>query len=208
MAISRTQRGANTRERIIESAQALIFKQGFAGTSIDDIITDVGVTKGGFFHHFKNKADLGRAVLENYASWDYALFSGFDQRADEASDDPLESTLIFIKSFEDFIAEQPQTPPGCLFACYLYAEDNFDDDVRALIAKFFQFWERMYERRFSAILEKYSPRQSITALELSEMLMSIIEGSLVLAKCQDDASVIIRSSTQFRNYLQLLFETE
>ena len=43
MAISRTQR-ANTRERIIESAQALIFKQGFAGTSIDDIITDVGVT--------------------------------------------------------------------------------------------------------------------------------------------------------------------
>ena len=50
-------RSAETsRDRILLSAQNLIMERGFAGTSIDDILKDAGLTKGAFFHYFKGKA--------------------------------------------------------------------------------------------------------------------------------------------------------
>ena len=46
-------KGENTRERILQAADALIMESGFAGTSIDDILKSAGLTKGAFFHYFK-----------------------------------------------------------------------------------------------------------------------------------------------------------
>jgi AcrR family transcriptional regulator len=37
---------------------------GFAGTAIDDILADVGMTRGALYHHFASKAELFRAVFE------------------------------------------------------------------------------------------------------------------------------------------------
>ena len=47
--------GTATRTRILDAAQALVLKQGYAGTSVDDVIAAAGTTKGGFFHHFPSK---------------------------------------------------------------------------------------------------------------------------------------------------------
>jgi TetR/AcrR family transcriptional repressor of nem operon len=49
--------GARTRTAIMDAAQGLILQQGFAATSIDEIIERTGVTKGAFFYHFKSKSD-------------------------------------------------------------------------------------------------------------------------------------------------------
>ena len=59
-----SQKSENTRDRIVEAAEGLIMGQGFAGTSIDDILKSAGLTKGAFFHHFKGKADLARVLVD------------------------------------------------------------------------------------------------------------------------------------------------
>jgi AcrR family transcriptional regulator len=55
----------DTKERILDTATNLFSSHGFDGTSIDDILGAVGITKGAFYHYFNGKAHLCEAVLDN-----------------------------------------------------------------------------------------------------------------------------------------------
>ena len=54
----------DTRNKIIQTAFEEIHKNGFQGSSINQIVEGAGITKGALFHHFKGKSDLGYAVIE------------------------------------------------------------------------------------------------------------------------------------------------
>ncbi len=200
-------RGEKTKEQILANAEALMLSRGFAGTSLDEILAATGITKGAFFYHFKNKADLARALVERYWQRDYKLFEQFEQRADELSDDPLQSMLIFLKLFEEFIEGLNEPPAGCLFASYIYESQQFDEAIKQFIADSFQEWGTVYERRVELILKKYSPKIEVSARELSETIMCIIEGGFILSKSLQDSKLIVRTVRQFRRYLQLIFES-
>jgi AcrR family transcriptional regulator len=62
----RTQRGDQTRRRIVAAAADLFHKQGVAATSPDEVIEASGTGKGQFYHYFKNKQGLVHEVLLNY----------------------------------------------------------------------------------------------------------------------------------------------
>jgi len=47
-----------TRERIIRSSQVLFNRHGFEAVSIDEIMANAGLTRGGFYRHFRKKSDL------------------------------------------------------------------------------------------------------------------------------------------------------
>ena len=49
---------AETRARIVESARALFNRHGFTEVSIDEIMASAGLTRGGFYNHFKTKDEL------------------------------------------------------------------------------------------------------------------------------------------------------
>lgn len=53
-----------TRQRIIETSASLLSSHGCEGTTIEDIITAAGVSKGAFFHYFKNKEHLAEVLVE------------------------------------------------------------------------------------------------------------------------------------------------
>lgn len=66
--ISRRQLYAEeTREAILNSAQALFCRDSFAGTSIDTIAAQAQVTKGAIYHHFKDKQAVFEACFEQQA---------------------------------------------------------------------------------------------------------------------------------------------
>ncbi|TIL69490.1 MAG: helix-turn-helix transcriptional regulator, partial [Mesorhizobium sp.] len=56
-------KGAETRERILEIAEASVLAKGFGATSIEEVIAEAGITKSGFFYHFKDKNELARALM-------------------------------------------------------------------------------------------------------------------------------------------------
>ena len=67
-------KGEDTRNRILDAAQAMVLDRGFAGVSVDQLIQGLGLTKGAFFHHFRNKNDLARSLIRRYADQGLALF--------------------------------------------------------------------------------------------------------------------------------------
>lgn len=54
------------REELMDAALALFVDQGIAATSIDEIVTAAGVSKGGFYHHFASKDALLIALQDRY----------------------------------------------------------------------------------------------------------------------------------------------
>ncbi|OCB17378.1 TetR family transcriptional regulator [Mycobacterium malmoense] len=63
--VERRARGDRTRRDLVDAGRALFVEQGYFGTSISDLVTRSGVgTRGAFYHHFKDKAELFRAVFE------------------------------------------------------------------------------------------------------------------------------------------------
>jgi len=196
----------NTRERILEAARSAIMTNGFAGTSIDDIIKSAGLTKGGFFHHFKGKGDLARELAEWHAQQDLAMFEDLAEEAEAESGDPLEQTFVFLRLFEEYISNSDDPSPGCMYAVYTYESMQFDSAVRDIIADILRKWTSIYVRKFQEVIDRYPPAIPVTARQLAEMIVSIIEGGLVLQRAHDDVRVTARQSEQFRNYLELLFK--
>jgi hypothetical protein len=94
-----------TRQQILDAAQAAVLAKGFSGTSIDELIAAVGISKSGFFYHFRDKTQLAMALLERYVEEDGQIFDRVFAEADDLSEDPLHSFLIGLKMlakiFED-----------------------------------------------------------------------------------------------------------
>src|SRR3712207_1252503 len=95
--------GAETRGRILDAAQRLVLERGFSGTSVDAVLAEASVTKGGFFHHFPSKQALGLALVERYAAVDHQILEDFMARAEAASDDPAEQLVSFMRLFEEAV---------------------------------------------------------------------------------------------------------
>ncbi len=64
MGLEMARHPTDTKLRILKVARTLYSTHGFEGTTLDDIITASGVTKGAFYHYFKSKESLCIAVLD------------------------------------------------------------------------------------------------------------------------------------------------
>ena len=57
------QHKTQSRERIVDSAAQLFTQLGFDSVSIDDVMQAAGLTRGAFYAHFKNKAELYQCAI-------------------------------------------------------------------------------------------------------------------------------------------------
>jgi len=55
-----------TRAEIIESARVLFNRHGFNAVSIDMVMSSAGLTRGGFYNHFKNKEELFTEAVRSF----------------------------------------------------------------------------------------------------------------------------------------------
>jgi AcrR family transcriptional regulator len=61
---TKADRAVATRRSLVDAARERFGAHGFAATSVDEIVRQAGVTKGALYHHFRDKDDLFRAVVE------------------------------------------------------------------------------------------------------------------------------------------------
>jgi AcrR family transcriptional regulator len=58
-------KAVRTRQALVTAARERFGEQGYAATSVDEIVRSAGVTKGALYHHFADKDALFRAVVED-----------------------------------------------------------------------------------------------------------------------------------------------
>lgn len=197
--------GAKTRERILDEAQGLVLEQGLAGTSIDDVLTAAGTSKGAFFHHFPTKNHLARALVERYAEADVAFLAEFMDRVEAESDDPAEQIVAFIRLFEDAAEEMVSQQPSCLYVSYVYEKQLFDDGTIDVIADVLLAYRRRLAEKITAAFELHPPPFPIDAAALADHITVTFEGAFVLTRALTDPTLMRQQLELVRRYIGMLF---
>ncbi|WP_271765311.1 TetR/AcrR family transcriptional regulator [Aquimarina algiphila] len=97
-------KGEYTRHTILEKAFEISYKKGYQSTSVDDIIALTSVSKGSFFYHFKNKDEMGLAMINEimYPGMYKALVIPLNENkpATQSIYDMIKSILIEDPAFD------------------------------------------------------------------------------------------------------------
>jgi len=198
-------RGGDTRERILDIAEAGVLDKGFAATSIDELIAAVGITKSGFFYHFRDKGELAKALLVRYVERENELFGDLFRRADELNEDPLHGFLVALKMMSELMNDLPSGHPGCLVASYCYQDRLFDREIRELNASAMLGWRERFRARLELIAARYPPRITVDLTDLADMLSVIADGGIILSKVVKDKQALSRQVMLYRDFVRMVF---
>lgn len=184
-----------TREHILEGAQDLILARGFSAMTVDAICQSAGITKGGFFHHFPNKEALGEAVLAKF--WNDAEARQLTA-AYRNETDPMK----YLAGYLDHAIEaykDPELQKGCMLAIFTMELAESNEVLFKAASRHFD----MFLADFMAMLKRAfaSINPSIDVQSWSDLYISTLEGSLLLAKAKNDPNVITRALTLYKSLL-------
>lgn len=105
MARKTKEEAQRTRQQIIDAARTVFHKYGVANSSLEQVASAAGLTRGAVYWHFKDKAELFFAIRED-------VFTPMSQRMEAIlfSDDyadPLDAIEASLKAFFQFLADSP-----------------------------------------------------------------------------------------------------
>jgi AcrR family transcriptional regulator len=198
-------KGSDTRERLLAIAEEAVLAKGFAATSIEELIVATGITKSGFFYHFKDKGELAKALLLRYLAQDRVVLDDIFQRGDELNEDPLHGFLVGLKLFAEMMADLPEAHPGCLAASFCYQDHLFSQEIRTLNAGGLLAWRRRFRERFDLIAARYPPRIDVDLDALADMAATLVEGGLILGRALRDVAILPKQVLLFRDFVRAVF---
>lgn len=199
-------KGEETRAKILDAAEISVLAKGFGGTSIDELIAETGITKSGFFYHFRDKNELAKALLERYVENDERIYDEIFKRARELADDPLQAFLLGLKLLSELLSDLPNGHPGCLVAVICSHERAFDRDIQEINRQAALMWRRRFGAMFRDIMQVYRPREPLDVDQLADMVSTVIEGGIILSKALKEPQNLPAQLLIFRTFVRLLFQ--
>ena len=133
--MSRDQKKAESRRRILEAARDVFFRDGFMRANLDEMAEKAGVAKGTLYRYFESKADLYVAVLTN----NYEIFQRQMEKAGEVGDTALDRMHSIATFYFAHWLDHPD------YFQIFWAVDNesvIGDLPRDVIEKIGDFWEQ------------------------------------------------------------------
>lgn len=125
-----------TRRQILEAAFQAIYRHGYQGMRLDDVIAATGLTKGALYHHFPGKQALGYAVVDE-------IIRGFVHELWLAplaeSEDPLATMIAFLGSLDTVLGGQIVTF-GCPMNNLAQEMSPLDEGFRTRLDAVYQEW--------------------------------------------------------------------
>lgn len=133
----------STREQIVVTADDLFYKQGFEATTFADIATDVGISRGNFYHHFKTKDAILDAVIDLRLSNTEAMLEGWER--DGSS--PVERIQTFVNILITNRAKimLHGCPVGTLCVELIKLEHQASNRARDVFSLFHKWLARQFE---------------------------------------------------------------
>jgi AcrR family transcriptional regulator len=98
-------RAETTRSALIDAARELFAAKGYAETGTPEIVSAAGVTRGALYHHFVDKLELFRAVIEREA----LTVARSIGRESESPESPLEGIMIGADTYFEVMSEPGRT---------------------------------------------------------------------------------------------------
>jgi TetR/AcrR family transcriptional regulator, transcriptional repressor for nem operon len=191
----------SARDKLLEAAVKLVRAQGYAGTSVDQLCAEAGVTKGAFFHHFASKEALGVAVADYWSASTGAFFDGAPYHD---HDNPLDRVLGYIDFRMQLIDGNPQefscvagTMVQEAFLSSPAIRDACDASISGNAGKLV--------RDIELAMTEHGV-EGLSAESLALHMQVVLQGGFVLAKARGGPSIARESVAHLKRYVLLLFK--
>jgi TetR/AcrR family transcriptional regulator, transcriptional repressor for nem operon len=174
-----TAKGERVRGRIVEEAARLIYEQGVAGTTLDDVKKAAGVSGSQMYHYFPDKDELVQAVIDHQAD----AITGNQRQADLAS-------AAGLRAWRDMVVAQARTADGrggCPLGSLTGQLAETDPQARAQLATGFADWQAAIGDGLRRAHHAGRLPAGVDPDALSVTLLAVLQGGLLLAQAQRDS---------------------
>jgi TetR/AcrR family transcriptional repressor of nem operon len=199
--------GKATRDKILEESKALIYGNGFAGTSVDLILQKTGITKGAFFYHFKTKAELALVLVNDFATLDLHELDRVMLATEKYVDQPKQRLLAFVQFFIDMFSSL-ESPPNCLYASVSNEQNQYSKEIKDVVAQTMLKWRTALALMIDSVLETHTPKIAFDKVALADHFNVILEGAFIMSKAINDPTLAAKQLLHYKNYLDLIFNKE
>jgi len=194
-------KGNDTRNMILEKAAALLNRQGYLAFSMSGIMAETGLEKGGIYNHFKSKEDLA------FQAFDYSVELALARfwRALDSEEHAADQLRAMIQAFPD---KTMPLPGGCPI---MNAAIEADDAHPKLLEKVRAAMD-LLRHRIADVVREGIARQEIrreTSPEfVATILISTLEGALMMSKLYQDSEHLQRAVTHLCEYVSTISSEE
>lgn len=171
-----TRKGQETRQRIVDAAADLIFQQGVAHTTIDDVRAAADVSSSQLYHYFDDKPALVRAVVDHQAD----TMVGQQEAIDF-------STLDGLRAWRDFVIEHEREidgTGGCPVGSLGSQLAETDPEARAHVAEGFRRWQATIQSGLREMHARGELTPETNPDTLALALLAALQGGLLLTQIQ------------------------
>ena len=167
-----------TRTRIVESARALFNRKGFANVSIDDVMALAGLTRGGFYNHFRTKDELFVEAVDSFVRRSPSRFAEAERRSKGQSD-------VFAKALvEAYLSDAhlDDVDGHCPMIALPSDVAHAGPDAKAAFKRLVEGMSRVLARGVPDARAKVARDRALA-------LVALCVGSMMLARTLDDPSL-------------------
>jgi TetR/AcrR family transcriptional repressor of nem operon len=193
------------RTRILDAAEELVKHNGFAATSVDDILASAGASKGAFFHHFASKRALARALVDRYVDGDLGMLrEGLAEVAPIT--DPAEKVLAFLRFYETWADGLVSEDTACIYIAVLSERELLHDDTADGVRRAITTWREEFVALLAPALAAAGRSDAVDAGDLADHLFATFEGSYLMCRSLGTAEPMRAQLRVLRQLITALLE--
>jgi AcrR family transcriptional regulator len=193
-----------TRARILDAAFWEIYRNGFQGVSIDQIIKKTDLTKGAFFHYFPTKNDLGYAIVDELFS---EILMDRWIRPLAAYQNPLKGILA---RFKKLTVGSPDLDivRGCPVNNLAQEMSGVDPVFREKLQAVMGLWVDETEKYLKKAKKEGHLKKKVNTRQLAEFIVALQEGAYGMAKALNDRNLFQSLYNSLRDHLAFKSKTK
>ncbi|PHJ65451.1 TetR family transcriptional regulator [Nostoc linckia z18] len=190
-------KGEETKSRILQEAAELFNQQGYAGSSMSDIMRVTGLQKGGIYNHFQSKDDLALQAFE-FAIARIQQHTRAALRNKRYATERLQAIIGVFSSF----AENPPIKGGCPLLNTAVESDDTHPALRHCAQQAMNSWLNLIHRVIQTGIAKGEIRPDTDADEIATVIIASLEGAIMLSKLYGDSIHMHRVINHLNQYIE------
>ena len=190
-----------TQDLIINKSFDLFYSQGYNNTSIPDIMKETSLSKGAFYHHFKNKCDIGKKVVDIVIR--KRIYNGFINPLENYKNKNIPELILHVFTERIKNYSEKEKALGCPANNLINEIGCIDDSgFRVLLRGLIDDWNEALTIVIKEGIRKKELHSSVNPKALSILLIGSFEGIRGIRKVYDDDVIFQDYITSIKNQIK------
>ena len=186
-------KGEQTRALILARAAQLFNVQGYAGSSLSDVMRATGLEKGGIYNHFGSKEQLALEAFD----YNLTLLRERLRLALNGKRNAIERLYVYITHFERLLSDPPVSG-GCPIMNTAIEADDTNPPLRERARAAMEELRGALARIVAKGIERGEVRPEVDSEAAASVFIATLEGGIMLSKLYDDPAHLRYAAAHLR----------